>query len=227
MKPIFQFNDFLDNLRQAGMTMAGENNEGVFSLCDYFQEEIRWHTEDPETDPWEWRVRALNEQKDIAYGKYFFKKSGYITREWYPYFYAVRRGNKVLEEEFEEGNISQAAKRIYLCVSEHKELPVHLIKQQCGFAKEEKSKFDSAVTELQMKFYIAMCGSTRKVSGNGEEYGWKSNVFCLAEDLFEHEYMDIAYSLKEEEAFEAIKSRLLSLQPQADGKRLNKFIRGI
>ena len=31
---------------------------------------------DPETDPWEWRIRVLDERDDIAYAKLFYKKSG-------------------------------------------------------------------------------------------------------------------------------------------------------
>lgn len=148
MKEIHNFNDFLDNLYQAGMSMGGERDEGVFGLCSFFGKEICWHMENPDTDPWEWRMRVLHERKDIAYGKFFFKKSGYVTEEWYPYFYRIRRGNRELEEEYAEGNISRYAKRIYDLLLEYRELPLHLLKQYGGFSREDKSKFDSAVTEL-------------------------------------------------------------------------------
>lgn len=94
MREINHFNDFIQELRSVGFTIGGENGEGVFTLSDAFGESIAWHTEDPETDPWEWRIRVLDEYTDIAYGKLFFRKSGYITKEWYPYFLAVRRGKK-------------------------------------------------------------------------------------------------------------------------------------
>ncbi len=77
-----------------GIYHRRRKREGVFTLSDAFGESIAWHTEDPETDPWEWRIRVLDEYTDIAYGKLFFRKSGYITKEWYPYFLAVRRGKK-------------------------------------------------------------------------------------------------------------------------------------
>lgn len=53
--------------------------------------------------------------------KLFFRKSGYITKEWYPYFLAVRRGKKELQEEYEEGNVTLMAKRIYDVLSEEKD----------------------------------------------------------------------------------------------------------
>lgn len=226
MKTICNFSDFVENLTEAGMSMGGENNEGVFGLSDFFAENIMWHTEEPETDPWEWRMRVLHEREDIAYGKFFFKKSGYITKEWYPYFYAVRRGKKELAEEYEEGNISRYAKRIYELLCEHKELPLHLIKQYGGFGKEEKSKFDAAVTELQMKFYITMCGRARKKSKAGEEYGWSSTVFCLTEDFFGEEVLRRAEALSEGEAFEKIKQWIYLLNPQAKESKVKKFIGG-
>ncbi|SHL63818.1 hypothetical protein SAMN02745136_05372 [Anaerocolumna jejuensis DSM 15929] len=223
---INNFQDFKENLYKAGMSMGGANNEGVFSLCDYYGDTIQWHTEDGETDPWEWRMRVLNEETDIAYGKFFFKKSGYITREWYPYFYAVRRGDRELEEEYGNGNISLYAKKIYQLLTEYKELPLHLIKQYGGFGGEDKAKFDAAMTELQMKFYITMCGRSRKVSKAGEEYGWSSTVFCLTEDFFEGEIIKRALEINPAEAYDKLYQWIIGLNKEANPKKTAKFIKG-
>lgn len=226
IKTINNYRDFKDNLYQAGMTVGGENNEGVFSLCNYYSEKIIWHTEDVDTDPWEWRMRVLREESDIAYGKFFFKKSGFITKEWYPYFYAVRRGNRELLKEYEAGNISLFAKKIYELITEYKELPIHLIKQYGGFSSEDKSKFDSAITELQMNFYITMCGRARKVSRAGEEYGWSAAVFCLTEDFFSEEVLEKASEIAVETAYDKIYQKILALNPDAVPKKIKKFILG-
>lgn len=223
---INNFQDFKENLYKAGMSMGGANNEGVFSLCDYYGDTIQWHTEDSETDPWEWRMRVLNEETDIAYGKFFFKKSGYITREWYPYFYAVRRGDRELEEEYDNGNISLFAKKIYQLLIEYKELPLHLIKQYGGFGGEDKARFDTAMTELQMKFYITMCGRSRKVSKTGEEYGWSSTVFCLTEEFFEGEIIKKALEINPAEAYDKLYQWIIGLNKEANPKKTAKFIKG-
>ena len=226
MIKIHSFQDFLLDLRKAGISMGGENAEGIFGLKDFFDSNICWHTEDVETDPWEWRMRVLNECSDIAYGKFFFKKSGFITKEWYPYFYAIRRGNKILQDEYDNGNVSQYAKKIYEIISEYKELPLHLIKQYGGFSKEDKSKFDSAITQLQMNFYITMCGRARKQSQKGDEYGWSSTVFCLTEDFFEENIPDIAKKITYEEAYSKIQERIYQLNPLVKEAKLKKFITG-
>ncbi len=75
LKPIRCFADFCDDLMLAGFTPASDSG-GVFSLSDWFGNEIQWHTEQPDTDPWEWRMRVLEERDDIAYGKFFWKKGG-------------------------------------------------------------------------------------------------------------------------------------------------------
>ncbi len=226
MKTIQNFTDFVSDLHEAGFSIGGENDEGIFSLGAFYGQEIRWHTEDIETDPWEWRMRVLNEHQDIAYGKFFFKKSGFITKEWYPYFYAVRRGKAQFYEAYEEGNISNQAKKIYDVIDEYKELPLHLIKQYGGFGSDEKTRFDAAITELQMKFYITMCGRSRKKSKKGEEYGWSSTVFCLTEDFFEKDVMQAAKRLTYEEAYNKIEEQVLFLNPNANKKKIKKFITG-
>lgn len=226
METIQNYDDYVKELLQAGFTMGGENGEGIFTLCDFFGREIGWHTEDADTDPWEWRMRVLYERKDIAYGKLFFKKSGYITKEWYPYFFAVRRSGRELFEEYEAGQISRYAKKIYELLLEHKELPLHLLKEYGGFGKEDKSRFDSALTQLQMKLYISMCGRDRKRSQKGVEYGWNSTVFCLTEDFFEEDILTEAKKIPYKTAYEALWQQVYRLNPKAPEKKVKKFILG-
>ncbi|WP_238483706.1 AlkZ-related protein [Anaerosporobacter faecicola] len=226
METIHNYQDFVQELYQVGFSVGGENGEGIFTLCDSFGEEICWHTEQPDTDPWEWRMRVLNETNDIAYGKYFFKKSGYITKEWFPYFYAVRRGRVTLEEEYDAGIISQCAKEIYDLLEEHKELPLHLIKQYGGYTKEDKSRFDRALTELQTRFFITMSGRARKQSKKGEEYGWSSTVFCLVEDFWGEEVIAQGEHMEKTEAYEKIRQQILRLNPNVDSKKCKRFIEG-
>jgi len=222
---INSFQDFVRELRIAGMSTGGTNSEGVFSISEYYGESVCWHTEDKETDPWEWRMRVLSECKDIAYGKVFFKKSGFITKDWYPYFYAVRRGHAVFDEAYDEGTMSRMAATIYNLISEYKELPYHELRQLANVSKEEKSSFERAIVELQMKMYITMCGRQRKQS-KGEEYGWSSTVFCLVEDFFEKEVFDKADSLSKEEAYKALEKHIYQLNPMGIPKKVKKFIEG-
>jgi len=204
---IQNFNDFVTSLLDAGFSMGGGNSEGVFAVVSWSWNEappydtpVRWHTGNPETDPWEWRIRVLEERDDIAYAKLFFKKSGYITKEWYPYFLAVRRGGRTFFDEYEDGKMSHFAKRIYDVIVEYETVPLHAIKQIGGFSKEDSSRFDSALIELQMKMYVTMCGKQQKISKKGEEYGWSSTVFCTAERFFGNDIFETAEKINEQAA---------------------------
>ena len=230
---IQNYNDFINSLLYAGFSMGGGNSEGIFSVVSWswdgappYDTPVRWHTGDPETDPWEWRIRVLDERDDIAYSKLFYKKSGYITREWYPYFLAVRRSGKNFMDEYEDGTISHFAKRIYDVIIENETLPLHAIKQIGGFLKENTSKFDRALVDLQMKMYLTMCGRQQKLSKKGEEYGWSSTVFCTVEKYFGKDIIEKADKIDEREAIEKITEQIYRLNPAAEPKKISKFIKG-
>lgn len=232
-KPIRNYNDFVDTLLEAGFSMGGGNSEGIFSIIPWswneeppYKTPVKWHTGEPETDPWEWRMRVLDEGNDIAYSKVFFKKSGYITKEWAPFFISVRRENKSLEEEYSNGVISNYAKRIYNVILNHGTLPLHAIKQLAGFDKDEKSQFDRALVELQMKMFLTMCGRQQKVSQKGQEYGWSSTVFCTTENFWGDDVFDKAASLDKEQAITKIREHVILLNPNAEHKKIIKFIKG-
>jgi len=213
--------------------MGGGNSEGIFSVVPWSWDEtppyetpVRWHTGDPETDPWEWRIRVLEEKEDIVYAKLFFNKSGYITKEWYPYFLAVRRGGRTLMEEYEDGKVSYFAKRIYEIIAQSEAMPLHVIKQIDGFSKADSSQFDRALVELQMKMFVTMCGRQNKISNKGNEFGWSSTVFCTIERFFSEDVIKQANNIDEREAVEKITEQILRLNPAANPRRITKFIKG-
>lgn len=228
---IRNFEDFCCELQDCGFSMGGGNAKGIFALIDYdwtnqdqLDTPVKWHCGDPEVDPWEWRMRVLEERTDIAYSKVFFKTSGFITKDWYPYFYAVRRNGESFEDAYEQGRISHTAKRIYDIVSQDY-IALHEIKMQGGFGKEDKSQFDRAMIELQMGFYITMTGRKQKKNKYGIEYGWNSTVFTTVENFWVERDFDLP-KLDAIESYEKIRTQILKLNPNAEEKVIRKFIRG-
>ena len=224
---IRSFQEFCDELLTCGFSMGGGNAKGIFAIVDYdwrtcpTDSPIVWHTGDPETDPWEWRMRVLEEREDIAYGKVFFGTSGYITKEWYPLFLRVRRQGMVFDEWYDEGKASQLEKQIYEAISENGQVALHDLKRMCGITKETASKFDRALTNLQKSLFITMCGRTQKLNKFGEGYGWNSTVFCTVEDFWGE---DLSVDISADEAYERIREQILKLNPQAEEKAIKKFI---
>lgn len=223
---INNFDDFVTALQEVGFSMGGENDEGIFGLSSYFSDQIAWHTSQSETDPWEWRMRVLEEREDIAYAKLFFKKSGFITKAWYPYFLCLRRKGYDFEEACQVGLIGQMEKQIYERIVKSGSIPVHELKKQLGITKDHASVFDKALVELQMGMYITTCGRRQKSNLIGEHYGWSSTVFCTVEAYFGETFIASAFKLSQEEAEAKILQQLSSINPNYQTKKVKKFIYG-
>jgi hypothetical protein len=103
---------------------------------------------------------------------------------------------------------------------------VEAIKKLAGFTKEDKSGFDRALTELQMKMFLTMCGRQQKISQKGEEYGWSSTVFCITDQFFGDGVFEKAAEISKEEAVALITAQVLKLNPLANEKKIRKFILG-
>jgi len=130
------------------------------------------------------------------------------------------------EDEYYDGVFSHHAKRIYEAVLDNDRLDVAAIKQVAGFSREEKSKFDNALTELQMKMYLTICDIHYKISQKGELYGFSSTVFCTPELFWGADVFDTALEIDEDDAVEKITEQILRLNPSADEAKILKFITG-
>lgn len=231
---IRNYADFLKSLQKAGFSLAGGNPKGIWSVVPFSWEEqpyitdspIRWHTEDPETDPWEWRMRVLEEGRGIAYAKVFFRVGGYITREWAPDFLAIRRGGVDFEDLWAEGTISNAARRVYEAARSLPRVLVPELKSMAAFGREENAAFEQALTELQMRMLLTICGQRRRRNQFGEEYGWHCTELCTVEQFWGEDFVRAAGEIDPEEAEARITARVLELNPEAKKAAIRRFLRG-
>ena len=227
---IQNYADFVRELQAAGFSQFGSKDCVATLFRGGWDTQpgspVQWFCGDPDRDPWAWRERVIAERGDIAYSKVFFRKHGFITREWYPCFLAARRQGCEFEDAYADGLHSRAALRIYECLQQNGALPVHDIKPLIGFRREEKSAFERALVEMEMGLYITVCGHAQKISRAGESYGWASDVYCLVEEFFPDEVFEAAALLEPEEAAEKIEAQVYRLNPDAAPKQVRKFIYG-
>lgn len=228
---VHNYSEFCGELLKSGFSMGGGNAKGIYAVVNFDWKEapentaVRWHTGDPDTDPWEWRIRVLTERSDIAYAKVFFKSSGYITKKWYADFLSARRNGRDYGAMRADGEISDFSARVYDIISRYDGIPTHELRRLGGFSSADSPKLDKAIIELQMKMLITLCGSVRKRNSKGEEYGWNSTVLCTVEDFWEEEAKR-AMKLDPKESFEKIRKQVLKLNPSAEEKTIKKFILG-
>ncbi|WP_036711722.1 AlkZ-related protein [Paenibacillus pinihumi] len=140
----------------------------------------QWHTELP-TDPWGWRVRFPSSGA-AAYGKFMKSKGVLIDRGWFPLVSAAVGGSGTVEQRYRDGLISKTARDIYNIVGQEEGIDTRRLRQASGMkAKEDKSAFDRAVTELQGALDIVISGIQQKVNEAGEVNGWSSTAYQSTE----------------------------------------------
>lgn len=76
-------------IEEVGFLPLFQNAIPGFSLEERTISE-NWWCGDEKKDPWIWRELIARDGK-IAYGKFFDKKAGFISRKWLPIFANVRR----------------------------------------------------------------------------------------------------------------------------------------
>lgn len=89
-----------------------------------------WWAGNKEKDPWEWRG-VIAAEGEIAYGKLFGNKAGFISKEWYPTFAAYRRDGYDFDSRYEDGLASMRTKKIIDVLSGYKIIPSYLDKEAC------------------------------------------------------------------------------------------------
>ena len=222
--PIRTFADFCADLLTAGFAMGGGNDEGVFSLAPWMGEHLRYHTGDPETDPWVWRIRAVTQRTEFAYGQFFLGKSGWITREWLPRFIAVRRRGRSMEELYADGLVPRLAKTLYQRIREAPHCHMVQLRAALEVSREDRAAFDSALGFLQKYLFVVVSGEARKTSLSGAPYGWPVTTYCTAPCFFGEEPEREAQALDPAQAREDILERVQELNPRAQEKAVARWL---
>jgi hypothetical protein len=183
-----------------------------------------WWADNPQEDPWQWREVIAGEGQ-IAYGKLFCNRAGFISKEWYPIFAAYRRNGYDFESRYEDGLASYRSKRIMDVMSEYEVLPSNEIKTIAGFGKGGEKGFEGVMSALQMQTYITVRSFQRRSNKKNEEYGWPVANFCLSERLFGETYVRSSYHLSEQEAKRRIIEHVKKHFPEAENAEIERVIK--
>lgn len=183
-----------------------------------------WWTGDREEDPWEWR-EIIAASHEVAYGKFFDKKAGFISLDWLPYFVNSRRDGYDFGALWEDGKAGRREKKImdFFITDDEGEASfrdVYILstdlKKQAGFGKDGEKNYPGIVTELQMKTYLVISDFRRRINKRREEYGMPVSVMLPPEKLWGYERVTSAYSEKPSKSWERLIKRIQKLYPQAE-----------
>lgn len=183
-----------------------------------------WWCGNPAEDPWIWR-EIIAEEGDIAYGKFFCGKAGFISKEWFPIFASYRRDGYDFDSRYEDGLASRRQKKIIDILSKFEKLPSYELKKLAGFVKDGEKNFEGTIASLQMQTYVVIRSFRRKINKRNEEYGWAVAEYILSENLYGRDYVRSAYSLPADKAKEKIVNHLLKLFPNSNVGDLERLIK--
>ncbi len=176
-----------------------------------------------EHDPWQWS-RKIAQNRNIAYGKFFHKRAGFIAKNYLPYFSNARRDGYDFDALFEDGKASYEHKRIMDLFVSNSVIPSYVLKQRAGFMQPDSGSFDTAVMHLQMQMYLCICGFERKRNKRDEPYGWPVAQYATPEYIFSEEFMRSRYDENPKDSLLAIAQHAKELLPMQDLSILQRYL---
>lgn len=182
-----------------------------------------WWSGDERRDPWEWR-RLIAAKGEVAYGKFFDGKAGFISTQWLPYFANWRRDGYDFDSLWDEGKATRRQKKIMDCFTDGQELFSHVTRRTAGFGKDGEKNFEGTVTALQMQLYLVIRDFRQKLNKAGLPYGWHLAVYTMPETIWGYDLLSAAYGEEPAASRERIERHLRAVYPVAADDAIQKLL---
>lgn len=166
---------------------------------------------------WKWKGPIVTDG-NCAYGKFFDKKAGFISLEWWPDFYNYRRSQNPKPQE---GSIEEA---ILLTLQEGGSMITRELRAACGFTGTKmRSRFDAYITRLQMGCYIVTEDFVYPRDRHNNEYGWGWSLLTTPEQLFGRDACVAPRS--PEESYKRLIDHFKTILPQATEAQIKRMVK--
>ena len=209
----------IDYIQKVGFLPLLDGGVSGFSAEDIVTDDCRYVVFDDggwDWPLWKWKGPIVTEG-NCVYGKFFDKKAGFISREWWPDFYNYRRSRHPVPAE---GSIEDG---ILATLGEHGSLITRELRAACGFdGPKMRSKFDGYVTRLQMGCYIVTEDFVYPTDKHGREYGWGWSLLTMPEALLGREACRCERT--PQESYQRMLAHFRALLPEATEKQIKKLI---
>ena len=229
---IRSWEELVNWINEVGFLPLFANEIKSFSAEEHVSPDF-WLTGNREQDPWEWR-EIIASGHQVAYGKFFDKKAGFISLEWLPYFVNYRRESYDFDARWEDGLANRREKMIMDILTDvdkdgdmifpDRQILSTDLKKKAGFGKSGEKNYPGIITGLQMQTYLVTTDFHRRVNKQGEEYGMPVSVLLPPEAVWGYESVTAAYSEKPSESWRRITYRIKELYPGADDADIIRII---
>ena len=166
---------------------------------------------------WKWKSEIVQEMP-CMYGKFFNKKAGFISEEWWPDFCNYRRS------KFPRPDDDSIEGAILCTLQSTGSLITRELRAACGFTgKGMRSKFDGYLTRLEMATYIVTEDFIYPRDKHNHEYGWGWSLLNTPEDLYGREACQCNRTPME--SYQRIFEHLKEILPDASDKQIKTMKR--
>ena len=183
-----------------------------------------WWTEDPEKDPWMWRITAARSGK-VAYGKFFDKKAGFLSLDWLPVFANWRREGYDFDARYDDQKAPLRQKKIMDLFETAEAYMSFELKTLAGFGKGGEKNFEGTLAALEMQTYLTVKDFQCRKNRWGEDYGWHLAVLTTPERRWGYELVTACYGEDPADSRERVYRRLRELYPDAAPQQLKAILR--
>lgn len=183
-----------------------------------------WWSDDPARDPWIWRM-ILAEDDDIAYGKFFGGKAGFVSKKWFPAFANYRRDGYDYEGLYEDGKMKGGAKRILDTLKlDENAVGMELMSGQIRKAAGVEKGFDGLLIDLQMQSFLLISRFMQKRNKKGIAYGWHLPSFMTPETKWGYDFVNSAEE-SPEESYRRMEDQIRLHFPETDPQTIRKIMK--
>ena len=212
----------LENLiEEWGFVPFFENEIEGFSIKEQVDPKL-WFTE--EDGPWEWKGRIAVKGR-CAYGKFFGKKAGFVSKKWFADLLNYRRDGYDFDSLCDEGRVPEKDREIVDLLNEYHVLTTKEIKPMLGYSRNGRKGYDTVITRLQMETYVTVKNFVYAVDRKGEFYGWGIAQYTTPEEVFGRKYIEKAYKRSPEESLQRMIRQIRKIRPGVSVDAVRQFLR--
>lgn len=174
--------------------------------------------------PWDWKGPVARTGL-CAYGKFFWKKAGFVSLEWFPDFVNWRRDGYDFDARYDDELASYKDKELYDTVVQRGSLQTGQLKRILGYSgKGGKKGYETVITRLQMQTYLTVADFDYARDRYGNPYGWGIARYAAPEAIFGRSAVTAAYGRRPEESLRRMLEYLQKRLPQATEQQIIRFL---
>lgn len=221
LRVLKKYMEFVERVNELGFMYLNEKENGYPSVAEETDEKY-WFTGNEESDPWCWKD-ICTERRMVAYGELINGIKGFVSKEMYPYFYAIYKSSVTVEERWFKGKINDMAYNIWKLLDENGSMSGYEIKQSLGVSKKNGlSRYNTAIKKLVSEYSISLSGAKQRIDKQGKPYGTPSIVYTTQEQWGTNEWRK---SVTRDEAIELVIAK--GMRNYASNRKVIEKILGI